>query len=266
MGMKKMGLALCLALMFGAVHADELSVAQKLWDEKNFTAAFQAFSKLAQAGNPVAQQQLGEMYGFGEGTPEDMAQATQWLQKAAQAGNKEAPGSLELVRRRAAHKADIQLYVQQFDGADARYEKFACASPNVPAKSTTNEEIKVVNAAVQVWTECYGRFATNLNAKAQVTNTIPANVVDLMNNDEFARASAHIGAVYSRIAAQGQQSSDEITRSVAAWMKATEQYVADTNNTRKAELARLQATNDQDAKANAEMVQSRAAKNRGGSR
>jgi hypothetical protein len=158
------------------------------------------------------------------------------------------------------------LYVQQFDGADARYEKFACASPKVPAKSTTNEEIKVVNAAVQVWTECYGRFAANLNAKAQVTNTIPADVVDLMNNDEFTRASAHIGAVYSRIAEQGQQSADEITRSVAAWTKATEQYVADTNNARKAETARLQATNDQDAKAIAEMVQMRAAKNKGGSR
>lgn len=261
--MKKTGLMLAFVLVQCMAQADELGEAQKLWDQKNFTAAFQAFSKLAQSGNPAAQLQLGEMYGFGEGTVEDIGQATRWLEQAAKAGNKEAPASLELVRKRAAHKADIQWYVQEFDGADARYEKFACAAPVVPPLSKTNPEIQAVNAAVQAWTACYGRFAANLNAKAPVQNTIPSKVLDLMNNDEFTRASAHIGKVYTAIADQAQLSADNVTKTVAAWRQATEQYVTDYNKKTTTELRLLQTINDTDTKAISEMMQGRSTQ-RGG--
>jgi TPR repeat protein len=254
--MKKTGLLVCLAIMLGTAYADELGEAQKLWENKNFGEAFKAFSKLAQAGNPVAQLQLGEMYGFGEGTKEDLAMATQWLEKAAQGGNKEASASLDLVRRRAAHKADIQRYAQKFDGGDARYEKFACASPNVPTVSKTAAEIKAVHAAVEAWRECYGRFAANLNTKTQATNTIPANVLELMNQEEFERASTHIGTVYTSIAQQAQVNADEITKNVAAWRLATEEYVTAYDKKNKAELMRLQIQNDVDAKAIYQMQQS----------
>ncbi|WP_395406152.1 sel1 repeat family protein [Pseudoduganella sp. UC29_106] len=253
--MKKTGLLACLGLMLGTACADELGDAQMLWEKKNFAAAFQAFNRLAQAGNSAAQQQLGEMYGFGEGTNEDLGLATQWLERAVRGGSKEAPASLELVRRRAAHKADIQWYTDKFDGGDARYEKFACLAPSVPALSKTVPEIKAVDAAVGAWRECYGRFAANLNAKAAPTNTIPANVLELMNQEEFERASTHIGRVYTGIAKQAQASADEITKKMASWRKATEDYVTTYDKQNKAEMTRLQLQNDIDAKAFQNMQQ-----------
>lgn len=246
--MKKTAMLACLMLAFGAACADDLADAQKLWENKKFTEAFQAFNKLAQAGNPAAQLQLGEMYGFGEGTAEDMAQATQWLEKAQKAGVKEAAGSLDLVRRRAAHKADIAWYTDKFDGADARYEKFGCVAPDLPEVSKTIRAIKAADADIKTWRECYGRFASNLNSKAQITNTIPANVLDLMNQDEFNRASTHIGAVYTEIGTHGQAVADAITKKTDAWHKATSEYVVAYDKQNQAEMKRIQIENDIETK------------------
>src|SRR5437867_9161069 len=48
----------------------------------------------AQAGDPVAQNQLGEMYEHGNGVPRDFAKAARWYRLAAEQGM--APAQLNL--------------------------------------------------------------------------------------------------------------------------------------------------------------------------
>ncbi|MDN2711669.1 MULTISPECIES: tetratricopeptide repeat protein [unclassified Janthinobacterium] len=246
--MKKITLSFCLMMAFGAAYADELADAQKAWEAKDFSTAFQKFTKLANQGNSAAQLQLGEMYGFGEGTTEDAAQARHWLKQAAASGNPEAAASLELVQQRSARKADIAYYTTNFDGAAAAYGKFNCTQPVIPKVSTKNEEINSVNAAVNAWVDCYGRFVKNLNAAMPVTNTIPPDIIKLMNNEEFVRADALISKTYQGIASDGQTVADVIIADNIRWKKDTEEFVSNSNEQHKAQLLKLENDNDQESR------------------
>lgn|GEM_PF-644304 len=227
--MKKLALAVCLLLTFGRAGADELADAQTLWETKDFIHAFQGFTRLANAGNAAAQLQLGEMYGFGEGTPEDASKAVYWLKQAAEHGNREAPQSLALLQERGARKAEIAYYTTHFDGAAVAYDKFACVRPTIPAVSTKNAEIVSVNAGINAWSECYGRFVRNLNGALPAEKTIPADILKLMSNEEFIRAGLQINAKYSAIAGAAQKIADQIGVESGAWKTATEKFVAENN-------------------------------------
>jgi TPR repeat protein len=48
------------------------------------------YRKAATQGNGEAQKLLGGMYAFGDGVPQDDAQAAMWLRKAAEQGDAEA--------------------------------------------------------------------------------------------------------------------------------------------------------------------------------
>ena len=227
--MKKMALAMMLIVGFNVAHGGELENAQKLWDGKEFYKAFQIFNKLAEAGDASAQLQLGEMYGFGEGAGEDPVKAEYWLKQAASKGNPEAAGSLELVKQRQARHNDIAYYTSNFDGANAAYAKFGCVRPQIPARSTTNAEVAAVNAAINTWTECYGRFIANLKNVAAPERTIQPDVLKLMNNDEFLKSTALIGKVYGGILTQASAIEKEIGNESVSWKNATEQFAAENN-------------------------------------
>jgi hypothetical protein len=244
--MKKITLSFCLMMAFGAVHADELADAQKSWEAKDFSTAFQKFTKLAKQGNSAAQLQLGEMYGFGEGTTEDAAQATYWLKQAAASGNPEAAASLDLVQQRSARKTDIAYYTTNFDGANVAYGKFNCTHPVIPKVSTKNTEITSVNSAVNAWVDCYGRFVKNLNAAMPIANTIPSDILKLMSNEEFVKADVLISETYKKIANDSQKVADGIIADNVRWKKDTEEFVYNSNAQHKAQLVKLENDNDQE--------------------
>ncbi len=254
-----------LALIFGCLSApafaDELTDAQKLWDSKQFSAAFAAFSKLAAAGNANAQLQLGEMYGFGEGTPEDLGQARSWLDKAAKAGHPEAANSLALVEQRAARKADIAYYVSKFDGGSARYERFNCKRPELPDVSTSRSAIKKVNESIKDWRTCYEGFADNLNRVATPQQTIPADVLNVMNNEEFKQASQHIAKTYEDISNNAQKEGEEFYKNINNWMTRTTAYLEKSRESNDPDVQRLMAENQVFSKSNLEVIQSKPASN-----
>lgn len=227
---------------FGAASADELSDAQRLWENKEFYKSFQIFTKLAESGNVNAQVQLGEMYGFGEGTQEDITKAAYWLQQAVAKGHPEAAESLSLVQERQKHRSDIAYYVNSFDGGNAVYAKFNCARPQIPARSTTNEEVAEVNSGINAWTECYGRYIVNFRNVITPEKTIRPEILRLMNNDEFNRATLLIGKVYAGMAAE----TDELARGVEgesiAWKNATEDFAR--KNNQKLALEKINSDNE----------------------
>ena len=65
----------------------------------DFATAMREWRPLAEAGNAVAQYNLGQMYANGEGVPEDYVQAYAWHNLAAAQGNKGASTSKDIIRK-----------------------------------------------------------------------------------------------------------------------------------------------------------------------
>ncbi|TFW19105.1 tetratricopeptide repeat protein [Duganella callida] len=228
----------------GTLRADELSDAQRLWENKDFKQAFKQFGVLAERGNPAAQLQLGEMYGFGEGTPQDTEKAVYWLQRAQAAGSPDAAESLALVRERSRRQADIAYYVTSYDGAALRYENYHCVRPTIPAVSKTNQEIHTVNAGVVAWTECYGRFVLGINNSLPATKTIPPDVLKLMSNEEYQRAAALIERTGRQLTVEPRQLADTIMAENQAWKTATEKFAGENNKAVEDQAAKNKLTYD----------------------
>jgi uncharacterized protein YecT (DUF1311 family) len=218
--------------------ADELADGLKAMERHDFTQAHAIFSKLAAAGNPEAQRQLGEMYGFGDGVPEDPAKAEEWLKRAQAGGSKDAAASLQAVHQRATRKADIAYYVSKYDGAELSLAKHGCVRPNFPERSETKGEMKKISAAMTEWLACYKGFANDLGAAMPAGKAIPEDVANLMSASEFAAAQARMNQVYAAMAADAKKQATELIAANDAWVKQTESYV-------KADNAAMQ--NDTDA-------------------
>ncbi len=213
--MKKLIAGVVFALLSAAACADELADGIKAWEQRNFTQAHQIFSTLATAGNPEAQLLLGEMYGYGEGVPEDLALAERWLGQAHARGHKDAAASLGNVRQRSARKADIARYAGGVDGADLSLAKFGCAMPVLPEVSRTQVEIRATDASIRQWRACYERYAAHLGGKA-----IPADLAKLMNLVELDRAR---GAI-DKAAAAASREALAFTAATDAWYARTQQH------------------------------------------
>ena len=99
-------------LLCGAAFAGELENANALFEKKDYAGAMKIYAKLAAAGNPDAQQALGQMYFYGEAGQVDEAKAVELFRKAAAKGNKVAVASLELIDQRVKRRADIDYWIK----------------------------------------------------------------------------------------------------------------------------------------------------------
>ena len=220
--MKKALIALCLVSMSGLGHADELSDGTKLWEKHDYLHAAEIFTTLANAGNADAQLQLGEMFGFGEGMPEDMGKAEFWLKKAAAGGNKDATASIDTMKLRATHKADIAYYTTHYDGADLSLAKLGCEKPVIPTVSRTAPDIRKVSGSLTQWRECYNRFVVNLSDALPAGKKIPADTAKIMSATEFQSAVARMDQAYAAVASGAKKQAAEVSESTANWEKLTE--------------------------------------------
>lgn len=220
--MKKVLLATCIALAFGGALANDIASANKLHEARDYAGALQIFAKLAQAGNVEAQLQLGDMYGFGDGTPENHAEAAKWLNLAVAAGNKDAAATLQVLKDRAERKAQIAHYADMYDGADVQLNALGCVPPTIPAMSNNKKQILKVDAQVTQWFACYNRFTENLNRALPPGKMIPASVSGVMSNDEFVRASARMDKAYARVGAEAQKLAVDLQVQHEKWRTGTE--------------------------------------------
>jgi TPR repeat protein len=223
-------LLFCTALLFSsAVLADELADADALFAKKAYPEALQKYTKLANAGNVMAQQHLGEMYFYGEAGVEDMAQAAVWFRKAAAKGNPVALATLDLMKQRDARRADLDYWIVKYDGSDLRSGDYRCPAPRFPAMSKINEDIDRYGAKMDAWQECHNRFVRYLNASMPLTKRIPEDVSKLMTGSELTRANAHLDAVGKQVSEDTQVTAKLVLADFAAWRTATEAYVSEHN-------------------------------------
>jgi TPR repeat protein len=83
----------------GFVCAGPLEDARATYLSGDYATAFKGFRVLADQGSPVAQTNLGVMYGSGEGVPQSFTEAFKWFHKAADQGDAGAQYNLGLLYR-----------------------------------------------------------------------------------------------------------------------------------------------------------------------
>jgi len=212
-----------------AAFAGELEDANALFEKKDFAGALKLYTKLANAGNPQAQQQLGQMYWYGEAGTVDEARAKELFEKSAAKGNKVASESLVVMEQRVAKRAEIDYWIKGYDGAELQAGEYRCPSPRIPAVSKVNDEIDRVNKLVTTWQDCYNKMVTNLNAQSPLTKRIPADIAKLMNKQETEASTAYLEQVRQNIAEGAKVNSKMILADFAAWRSATEAFVSQHN-------------------------------------
>jgi hypothetical protein len=97
-------LALAVAVLLGSVclpaqamtYDQASALAKSAWKQKDATALAQ-LRAAAQSGDANAQYNLGVMYEYGQGVPQDYAQAAYWYRKAAEQGDAVAQNCLGLL-------------------------------------------------------------------------------------------------------------------------------------------------------------------------
>jgi TPR repeat protein len=226
--MKKILLCLSLCLI-GVAHADELADANALFQKKAYPQALALYTKLANAGNPAAQQHLGEMYWYGEAGTVDEAKADAWFRKAAAKGNAVAIGALEMMKQRQLRRSELDYWISKYDGADLKSGKFHCPTPRIPVMSKLNDEIARVAASVQAWQDCYNGFVANLNAASPLTKKIPPDIAKLLNKSELDKATTYLDEVHANLAEDARVTAKLVLADFGAWRSATEAYVAEHN-------------------------------------
>ncbi len=75
-----------------------LSIAKDLFASKQYKQSYQIVRRLAQKNNPEAHYLLGYMMYYGYGVKADKKQGTQWIKKAADAGNRSAIEALVMIQ------------------------------------------------------------------------------------------------------------------------------------------------------------------------
>lgn len=239
----------CLVVVLsGTAVADEVADANRALDAKAYPQALQLFSKLAGAGNPEAQLRLGEMYWYGEGVPLDRARGDTLFAQAAAGGNQEAALAKSLSARRAQQGANIAYWTSGYDGADLTSGKYHCVAPAIPAVSTTNAEIKAVNAAMTTWRACYEIFAENLRSALPPGKRIPPEIAVLMSEQEAQQARSHLDKVYAAATDKANASAVATLAAREKWEAATLESVADQNRLAEARTRQAKVDMEQQAR------------------
>jgi len=225
----KTKLFLASLLLCGAAFAGELEDANALFEKKDYAGAMKIYTKLANAGNPAAQQALGQMYFYGEAGQVDEARAVDLFRKAAAKGNKVATASLELIDQRAKRRAEIDYWIKGYDGADLKTGEYRCVAPRIPAMSKINADIDRIGAAVKAWQECYNKYVTHLNNAMPLAKRIPADIQKLMNKEETEKSNAYLAQLQENLSEEARVSSKLLLADFDAWRTATENYVEQHN-------------------------------------
>ena len=216
-------------MLSGAAFADELTDANKFIEQKAYARALPLYTKLANAGNAEAQFHLGEMYWYGEAGKVDLPAAEAWFKKAAAAGSKEAAGALATMRAREQRAADIAYWTSAYDGADLKTGKFNCVRPTIPAVSKDNAAIKEINKGFADWQACYTAFVQNLSDALPLGKRVPADIANLMNQQEYDQTVARLDKLYAATASEAGKAAAAIIAEHAAWQSATTAYVEQEN-------------------------------------
>ncbi len=223
-------ISLLFALVFSTnIFASELADGLAFQQKKDYPQAMQIFSKLATEGDMRAQEELADMYWYGDGMAVDLQKAQYWFTKAAQLGSSKAKASLNVMHARLDRRQEISYYTTQFDGGKLQFENSGCVKPIIPGVSTTNSEIKKVTTEINAWSACYTDYIQTISAAPQGVAMIPKDLMTIMSDEDLGKAAVTIDRKVANIVAQAKLIAEEVNSKIDAWKKDTEAYVIKAN-------------------------------------
>ena len=83
-------LALAILALAVPAHAGPFEDGLAAYEREEYATALKFWRPLAEQGDAIAQSNLGVMYEFGLGVPQDYVQAHMWFELAAEQGSKKA--------------------------------------------------------------------------------------------------------------------------------------------------------------------------------
>lgn len=86
--------AVALILATATAASADFEAGNRAYAKRDYDSAFKEWLPLAEAGDPVAQNNIGFMYRKGRGIPLDEAEAVKWYRRAAEQGFPEAMTNL----------------------------------------------------------------------------------------------------------------------------------------------------------------------------
>lgn len=144
-------------------------------------------------------------------------------------GSKAATVSPDMEKQRAAHRADIDYWITQYDGSDLTSGQYHCPAPRFPAVSKVNEDIDRYSAKMKAWEACHNALVKHLNASLPLTNLIPQDIAKLMTKDEMDKATAHLKQVGDNLGEDTKVAGKLTLADFGVWRNATEAYVKEHN-------------------------------------
>ena len=95
----RVSLSIVLAFAFVGAARAGLKEGLEAVASKDYERAYRELLPLAEEGNPLAEAELGRLYGIGKGVPQNDALAAEWLERAAQKGEASAQVNLATMFR-----------------------------------------------------------------------------------------------------------------------------------------------------------------------
>jgi hypothetical protein len=158
-----------------------------------------------------------------------MDKAGAWFRKAAAKGNATAIASLDLMKQRDKRRADLDYWIEKYDGSDVRTDEYRCPAPRFPAISRQSDEIDRYSAKMQAWQDCYNRYANHLNDVTPLTKRIPEDIRKLLTKAEMEKASAHMNVVQEGLAEDAKIGAKMVVADFTVWRDATDAYISQHN-------------------------------------
>ncbi len=172
-----------------AVSDTRLSQALQAWKE-NPALAFKLFSELASEGHAEAQEALGQMFWYGEGTAADQKQARLWLGKAATQGRVRAQKFIEMFDERDRRQSELRFYLEEFDGGSLKWTEKVCPAPDLSESKMSVTQLKASLDALNKKIDCYNQYVSNMRTSLQNLSFIPGDLRRLMRDEEIGQAQA----------------------------------------------------------------------------
>jgi TPR repeat protein len=156
--MKKIITALLSAMIFignVAYAVGTLKDAEKAYEMKNYSQAFNIYNSLAANQDAVAQYHLGRMYFTGQGIPQDYAEAIKFWRLAAEKGHAGAQGNLgKVYSEELGVKKDYVIAYMWFSLAAVKGNEYVMEDRVLLAKKMT---VQQVLKAQKLAKECFAR-------------------------------------------------------------------------------------------------------------
>lgn len=165
----------------GANPKSLLAQAHRAFENRNYIQAFEIYSQLANAGNADAQALAGEMLWYGDGIASNPNTATTLLSKAAAQGHVKAKEFLKLFAERKNRQAELDFYINTFDGGSLKWTTKTCEDAGNKATQTKNTEINTI-------LECYNNYIASIKQGLESGSYLPADINQIMRVEELEKS------------------------------------------------------------------------------